>query len=105
MITQLPKAKLWRALRVVIAVLLAAYGLLFVLARIHETIVRSRSEAIYKEFLKLHPRRTTKSDVEHLLKQPGFQTPDVNCGGGDCEYTIGNAWSGFSVVRNFAIRA
>ncbi len=93
-------ARLWRVGRTVIAVLLAGYGLLFLSARIHETIVRSRSEAIYKEFLKLQPGRTTKSDIERLLKQAGCQVPDVHCGGGKCEYTIGNAWS---VSRFFTI--
>ena len=94
MITQVAIARLWRPSRAVIAVLLAAYGLLFLLARLHETIVRSRSEAIYKEFLKLQPGRTTKVNVEYLLKQAAFRTPDVHCGSGDCEYTIGNAWGG-----------
>jgi hypothetical protein len=90
--TQASLARLWRVARALISVLLVGYGVLFLLARIHESIVRSRSEAIYEEFLKLQPGRTTKSDIELLLRQAGSQNPDVHCEGDDCEYTIGNVW-------------
>jgi hypothetical protein len=90
--TQASLARLWRVARAVISVLLVGYGLLFLLARIHESLVRSRSEAIYEEFLRLQPGRTTKSDIELLLRQAGSQNPDFHCEGDDCEYTIGNVW-------------
>ena len=92
MIQLMPSARMWRVGRAVIAVLIAAYCLLFLIARVHESVVRSRSEAIYKEFLKLQPGRTSKSDVERLLKRAGSQFPNVHCGGGDCEYRLGDVW-------------
>jgi hypothetical protein len=90
--TQASLARLWRVARAVICVLLVGYGLLFLLARIHESLVRSRSEAMYEEFLKLQPGRTTKLDIELLVRRAGSRNSDVRCEGDGCEYTIGNVW-------------
>lgn len=71
-----------------------AYGLLVVLVHVHESVVRSRSEAMYAEFLKLHLGRTTKADIEILRRGfAGSLTQNVECERDDCEYTIGNLWS------------
>ena len=69
------------------------YALLVVLVRVRESVVRSRSEAMYAEFLKLHLGETTKADIEILRRRfAGSQTEIVGCRSADCEYTIGNIW-------------
>ena len=73
--------------------LFLAYGLLVVFVHVRESVVRSRSEAMYAEFLKLHLGETTKTDIETLRRRfAGYQTENVDCVGADCEYTIGNVW-------------
>ena len=73
--------------------LFLAYSLLVVLVRVRESVVRSRSEAMYMEFLKLHLGETTKADIETLRGRfAGSLAENVDCGGADCEYTIGNVW-------------
>jgi hypothetical protein len=83
-------------LRLALAAILSlsmAYAILVVLVRVRESVVRSRSEAIYAEFLKLHPGETTKEDIETLRRRfAGYLTENVDCGSADCEYTIGNVW-------------
>lgn len=70
-----------------------AYGLLVVLVHVRESIVRSRSEALYAEFLNLHVGQTTKADIEILRKRfAGSLAENVGCGLADCDYTIGNEW-------------
>lgn len=70
-----------------------AYALLAVFVRVRESAVRSRSEAMYSEFLKLHLGETTKAEIETLRGRfAGTLTEDVNCGSAGCEYTIGNVW-------------
>ena len=94
MVTQARLATPWRIGRAAIAALLVGYSLLFLLARIHEAVVRSRSEAIYKDFVHLQPGQTTKADIELLRKRwGGSLIQDAQCRGVDCEYTIGNLWS------------
>jgi hypothetical protein len=78
---------------VVILSLSVACGLLVVLVHVRESVVRSRSESMYAEFLKLHPGETTKTDIEALRRRfAGSQTEDAQCGRTDCVYTIGNVW-------------
>jgi len=70
-----------------------AYGLLVVLVHVRESVVRSRSEAMYAEFLKLHLGQTTKADIAILRRRfAGSLTENVECEGDDCEYTIGDLW-------------
>ncbi len=70
-----------------------AYALLVALVHVRESVVRSRSEAMYAEFLKLRLGETTKSDIEILRRRfAGSLTENVDCGRTDCEYTIGNVW-------------
>lgn len=70
-----------------------AYGLLVVFVRVRESVVRSRSEELYAEFLKLHVGETTKSDIETLCRRfADSLTENAACGHADCEYTIGNVW-------------
>jgi len=77
----------------VILSLLIAYALLVVFVRVRESIVRSRSEAMRAEFLKLHVGETTKEDIETLHRRfAGSLTENVDCGSTSCEYTIGNVW-------------
>src|SRR3974390_3544189 len=70
-----------------------AYGFLVVLVHVRESVVRSRSEAMYAEFLKLRVGETTKADIEVLRRRfAGSLTENVDCGVADCGYTIGNVW-------------
>lgn len=70
-----------------------AYGVLAMFVRVRESIIRSRSETLYAEFLKLRLGETTKADIETLRKKfAGSLSENVDCGGTHCEYTIGNAW-------------
>jgi hypothetical protein len=93
MIFREQSAKLWRLGLAAILSLVFAYGLLVVLVLVRESVVRSRSEAMYAEFLKLHLGETTKADIEILRRRfAGSLTENVDCGGADCEYTIGNVW-------------
>ena len=78
---------------VVILSLSFAYGLLVVLVHVRESVVRSRSEAMYAEFLKLRLGETTKADIEVLHRRfAGSVTENADGGTADCEYTIGNLW-------------
>ena len=71
----------------------SAYGFLAVLVHVRESVVRSRSEAMYAEFLKLHLGETTKADIEVLRGRfAGSLSENVDCGRTQCEYTIGNVW-------------
>lgn len=64
-----------------------------VLVHVRESVVRSRSEAMYAEFLKLHVGETTKADVEVLRKRFARSQPeDVDCRSAECDYAIGNVW-------------
>jgi hypothetical protein len=93
MILRVPAAKLWRFGLATILSLSFAYGLLVVLVHVRETVVRSRSEAMYAEFLKLRLGETTKADIEALRRRfAGSLTENVDCGVTDCEYTVGNLW-------------
>ena len=90
---RLQAAKLRRLGIVILLGLSAAYGLLLIEVRLRESVVRSRSEAIYAEFLKLRLGETTQADIEALRRRfAGSLTESVECGAGDCEYTIGNVW-------------
>lgn len=83
-------------LRLTLAAILSVsigYALLVVLVRVRESVIRSRSEAMYAEFLKLHLGETTKADIEILRKRfAGSLNETVDCRSADCEYTIGNVW-------------
>jgi hypothetical protein len=93
MIIRKRATRLWRLGLAAILGLSFAYGLLVALVHLRESVVRSRSEAMFAEFLKLHPGETTKADVEILRRQfAGSLTENVDCGAIDCEYTIGNVW-------------
>jgi hypothetical protein len=84
---------MWRLGRVAISALILAYGVLLLCVRVHESATRSRSEAMYAEFLKLKPGETTKAEVgalRMLLKDSFVQ--DVDCGVTECVYTIGSVW-------------
>lgn len=86
-------AKLRRFGIVILLGLSAAYGILLIEVRHRESVVRSRSEGIYAEFLKLRLGETTQADIEALRRRfAGSLTESVECGVGDCEYTIGNVW-------------
>lgn len=70
-----------------------AYGVLAMFVRVRESIIRSRSETLYAEFLKLRLGETTKADIETLRKKfAGSLSENVDCGRTHCEYTIGNVW-------------
>lgn len=87
------RARMWRLGRVAISALILAYGVLLLCVRVHESAARSRSEAMYAEFLKLKPGETTKAEVgalRMLLKDSFVQ--DVDCGVTECVYTIGSVW-------------
>src|SRR5882757_6438208 len=93
MILRQHPAWLWRLGWVTILCLSFAYGLLLWWVHVHESMVRSRSEALYVEFLKLQPGKTTKTDIEALRRRwAGSLVQDADCGATDCEYTIGNVW-------------
>jgi hypothetical protein len=93
MITKPQARRLRRVGGAVTLSLLVGYSLLLLAVRVHESTVRLRSEAIYAEFLKLQPGRTTKSEVELLGKRGANSlTQVVHCKGVDCEYTIGDVW-------------
>lgn len=95
------KSKLWRLGMIAILCMSFAYGFLVALVRVRESVVRSRSEAMYREFLNLHFGETTKADIEILRKRFAGSLPEsVECGNADCEYTIGNVW-GYS--RSFLL--
>ncbi len=82
-------AKLWRLGLVITLGLSFAYGLLLLWVHYRESVVRSRSEAMYAEFLKLRLGETTKPDIEVLRRRfTGSVTENVDCGVADCEYTI-----------------
>lgn len=93
MVHRMQTAKLWRFGLGAILSLLVAYGLLGVFVHVRESIVRSRSEAMYAEFLKLRVGETTKADIEALRRRfAGSLSENEDCGVADCEYTIGNVW-------------
>jgi hypothetical protein len=86
-------AKLGRLGLVIALSLSFAYGLLLLLVRCRESAVRSRSEALYAEFLKLRLGETTTADIEVLRERfSSSLTENVDCGTAECEYTIGNVW-------------
>src|SRR5215469_16722719 len=86
-------AKLGKLGIVILLALSAAYGLLLIGVRLRESFVRSRSEAIYAEFLKLRLGGTTQADIEVLRRRfAGSLTESGERGVSDCEYTIGNVW-------------
>jgi hypothetical protein len=61
--------------------------------QLRERAVRSRSEALYAEFLKLRPGVTTQTDVDGLRKQWAGKVPEnVSCDNGTCRNTIGTLW-------------
>lgn len=79
--TRMQVAKLWRLGLVVTLSLSLAYGLLLILVRCRESVVRSRSEAMYAEFLKLRLGETTKADIEVLRRRfAGSLNEGVDCG-------------------------
>ena len=70
-----------------------AYALLVSLVHVRESLVRSRSETLYAQFLKLRPGETTKADIDALRRRfAGSVTENVDCGRTECEYTIGQVW-------------
>lgn len=86
-------ARVWRLGWIAILCLSFAYGLLAWGVHVRESMVRSRSEALYAEFLKLQPEKTTRADIEALRSRwSGFLVQDSDCGATDCEYKIGNVW-------------
>ena len=91
--TRMQAAKLGRLGLVITLSLSFAYGLLLLWVHCRESVVRSRSEAMYAEFLKLGLGETTKADIEVLLRRfPSSLTENVECGVAECEYTMGNVW-------------
>jgi hypothetical protein len=91
--TRVQAAKLERLGLVIALSLSFAYGILLLLVRCRESFVRSRSEAMYAEFLKLRLGETTKADIEVLRGRfTSSPTENVDCGVAECEYTIGNVW-------------
>jgi hypothetical protein len=82
--------------RLILAAILSpsiAYGFLLLTVHVRESAIRSRSETLYAEFMKLSPGMTTKADIEILRKRFAGSLPeDVDCGRTHCEYTIGNVW-------------
>jgi hypothetical protein len=86
-------SRLWRSGWVIILSLSIAYGLLLLWVHVRESIIRSRSEAMYAEFLRLEPGKTTKRDIETLRTRfAGSLSEDIHCKGADCDYTIGDLW-------------
>ena len=88
-----------------ISSLCIAYGLLVLVVRVRESAIRSRSEAMYAEFLKLHVGETTKADIEILrMRFAGSLTENADCGSADCEYTIGTVrgYSRWFLLTRFA---
>jgi hypothetical protein len=78
---------------VAILSVVSTYAFLVIFVRVRESVVRSRSEAMYAEFLNLHLGETTKADIDSLRRRfAGSQTENVDCGSADCDYTIGNVW-------------
>jgi len=70
-----------------------AYALLAIIVRVRESAVRSRSEALYSQFLKLHVGQTTKADIDTLRKKfAGSLAENVDCGKTECSYSIGSLW-------------
>ena len=85
--------------------LIFAWGVLLVSVQVRERVVRSRSEALYSEFLKLRPGVTTKADVEVLRKQwVNKFSEGVDCNGDHCDYTVGDlwGWSRWFLLTRFA---
>jgi hypothetical protein len=96
MIQQIQITRVIRLGLITLLCLFVAYGTLFIWVHVRESIVRSRSEAMYAEFLKLQPGVTTKADIDKLQSRLAKNlTQNVDCGNIDCDYTIGNVWVGF----------
>jgi hypothetical protein len=86
-------ARLWRLGFASLLVLSFAYCLLLWWVHVRESAIRSRSEALYAQFLKLQPGETAKGEVEGLRKQwAGALVQGADCHGVDCEYTLGDVW-------------
>jgi hypothetical protein len=70
-----------------------AYALLLCWVHMREAAIRTRSEALYSQFLRLQPGQTNKAEIEILRKQWGNSLPqEADCNGTDCEYTVGDVW-------------
>lgn len=94
MILRAQRTKRWRIGWATVASLTFAYALLVLWVHVRESAVRSRSEALYADFLKLQPGKTTRADIEILRKRwAGSLVEDAQCQGADCDDTIGNVWS------------
>lgn len=87
------RSKLLRVGAISVLGLVFAWGVLLVSVQVRERVVRSRSEALYSEFLKLRSGVTTKTDLELLRKQwVGKLSQNVDCNGDQCDYTMGDVW-------------
>jgi len=70
-----------------------AYSLLLLWVHVRESAIRSRSEALFAQFLRLQPGKTNKAEVEALRKQwAGALVQGEDYNGADCEYTLGDVW-------------
>ena len=86
--------RLRRVATAVILCLVAGFCVLFLAVRIHELVVRSRSEALYAAFLKLEPGQMRKSAIEILRSHwAGSLIRSVRCDRDGCDYRIGDLWN------------
>jgi hypothetical protein len=96
-------AKMWRLGFDILLGLSLAYGLLLMWVHVRESAIRSRSEALFAQFLRLQPGKTDTTEVEALRKQwAGALVQGADCRGADCEYTLGEVWGysrWFSLTR------
>jgi hypothetical protein len=95
----------WRLGLAVLLGVTLAYGVLLLCVQVNESVARSRSEAMFEEFLRLRPGETTEAEIAALrarLKNSFAQ--DVNCAGSGCVYTVGSVWgySRWYAVTQFA---
>jgi hypothetical protein len=87
------QSMLWRVRAVSSMGLIAASVLLVVAVQMRERAVRSRTEALYAEFMKLRPGVTTQADVDGIRNRWAGKVPEnVFCDNGTCRYTIGSLW-------------
>jgi hypothetical protein len=87
------QASLWRVTAACFIGLTASCVLLGVAVQLRERLVRSRSEALYAEFMKLRPGVTTQAEVDGIRNQWAGKAPEnVFCDDGTCRYTIGSLW-------------
>lgn len=86
--------RLRRIVSAVILCLVAGVCVLSLAVRIHELVVRSRSEALYAAFLQLEPGQTRKSEIEILRSHwAGSLVQSIRCDRDGCDYRIGDLWN------------